>query len=57
VWLVIRNADGLTQWMNATAYLKEHSVAGREVEQIVSSGEPFTAAAVRDVRDRVLGKS
>jgi small GTP-binding protein len=57
VWLVVRNADGTTRWMNATAYLKEHRVGGREVKQIVFHGEPFTAAAVRAMRDKVLGKS
>jgi hypothetical protein len=57
VWLVIRKADGVTRWMNATKYLKEHSVGGREVKQIIFAGESFTVAAVRAVRDKVLGKS
>jgi hypothetical protein len=42
--------------MNATAYLKEHSVGVREVKQIIFNGEVFTAAAVRAMRDEVLGK-
>ncbi len=56
VWLVIRKSDGATRWMNATAYLKEHSVGGREVKHITFVGEPFTADAVRMMRDRVVGK-
>jgi len=53
---VIRNSDGMTRRMNATAYLKEHSVGGRQVNQITLVGEPFTAAAIREMRDLVLGK-
>jgi hypothetical protein len=56
VWLIIRNADGQTRWMNATVYLKEHSVGGREVKQIIFNGEPFTAGAVRAMRDQMVGK-
>ena len=56
VWLVIRNSNGVARWMNATAYLKEHSVGGRDVKQITFNGEPFTADAVRAMRDRVLAK-
>jgi hypothetical protein len=35
---------------------REHD-GGREVKQIVFNGEPFTAAAFRTMRDKVLGKS
>ncbi len=56
VWLVVRNSDGRTRWMNATAYLKQHGIGGRDVKQIVFNGEPFTADAVRAMRDKVLGK-
>jgi small GTP-binding protein len=57
VWLVVRKSNGVTRWMNATAYLKEHSTGGRVVKQIVFNGEPFTVQAVRAMRDRVLGKA
>ena len=43
--------------MNATAYLKAHSSGGRVVKQIVFNGEPFTVAAIREMRDQLLGKA
>jgi hypothetical protein len=43
--------------MDVSAYLNRERDASREVKQIVFDGEPFTAAAVRAMRDRILGKS
>jgi small GTP-binding protein len=57
VMLVVRTSDGRIRWMDVRSYLQRERDAGREVKQIVFSGEPFTAAAVRAARDRVLGKS
>jgi GTPase SAR1 family protein len=57
IMLVVRTSDGRIRWMDVRAYLQREHDAGREVKQIVFNGEPFTAAAVRAVRDKVLGKS
>jgi hypothetical protein len=57
VMLVVRTSDGQIRWMDVRAYLRREHDAGREVKQIAFTGEPFTAAAVRAVRDKVLGKS
>jgi GTPase SAR1 family protein len=57
VMLVIRTSDEQIRWMDVRAYLQREQQAGREVKQIVFNGEPFTAAAVRAMRDRILGKS
>jgi GTPase SAR1 family protein/DNA-directed RNA polymerase subunit RPC12/RpoP len=57
VMLVVRTSDGRIRWMDVRAYLQRERDAGREVKQIVFNGEPFTAATVRTMRDKVLGKS
>lgn len=51
VMLVIRTSDGQIRWMNVTEYLKKQ---GQAVKQIVFDGEPFTAASLWRMRDRVL---
>jgi hypothetical protein len=40
--------------MDVRAYLQREHDTGGEAKQIVFNGEPFTAAAVRAVRDRAL---
>jgi WD40 repeat protein len=57
VMLVVRTSDERIRWMDVRAYVQREHDAGREVKQIVFNGEPFTAAAVRMMRDKVLGKS
>jgi hypothetical protein len=52
VMLVIRTSDGQIRWMNVTEYLKKQDKVAR---QIVFDGEPFTAASLWRMRDRVLG--
>ena len=56
VMLVIRTSDGEIRWMNVTEHLKQKS-KGRKtpVRQIVFAGEPFTAANLRRLRDKLLG--
>jgi GTPase SAR1 family protein/DNA-directed RNA polymerase subunit RPC12/RpoP len=56
VMLVVRTSDGRIRWMDVRTYLRREHDAGRDVKQISFHGEPFTAAAVRAVRDQVLGK-
>lgn len=51
VMLVIRTSDGQIRWMNVTEYLKKQ---GKTVKQIVFDGEPFTAASLWRMRDKVL---
>jgi hypothetical protein len=41
--------------MDVRAYLQRERDAGREVQQIVFNGEPFTAAAVLKARNKALG--
>ena len=57
VMLVVRTSDGRIRWMDVRDYLQREQVAGREVKQIVFNGEPFTAATVRAMRDKILKKS
>jgi GTPase SAR1 family protein len=57
VMLVVRTSDGRIRWMDVRAYLQRERDAGSEVKQIVFNGEPFTAASLRTMRDKVLGKS
>lgn len=52
VMLVIRTSDGGIRWMNVTEYLKKQ---GQAVKLITFDGEPFTAASLWRMRDRVLG--
>lgn len=52
VMLVIRTSDGQIRWMNVTEYLNKQ---GKAVKQITFDGEPFTAASLWRMRDRVLG--
>jgi len=40
--------------MDVTEYLKQHSEDGKKVRQIVFDGEPFTAANLQKIRDRLL---
>jgi WD40 repeat protein len=56
VMLVVRESDGRIRWMDVRAYLQREYDAGREVKQIVFNGEPFTADAVRTMRDKIVGK-
>ena len=51
VMLVIRTSDGQIRWMNVTEYLNKQ---GKAVKQIVFDGEPFTAASLWRMRDKVL---
>lgn len=51
VMLVIRTSDGQIRWMNVTEYLKKQ---GKAVKQITFDGEPFTAASLWRMRDKVL---
>ena len=51
VMLVIRTSDGQIRWMNVTDYLKQH---GRNTTQIIFDGEPFTAANLIRMRDKLL---
>jgi WD40 repeat protein/DNA-directed RNA polymerase subunit RPC12/RpoP len=57
VMLVVRTSDGRIRWMDVRDYLQREHDAGRAVKQIVFNGDPFTAATVRTMRDKVLGKS
>ena len=50
--LVIRTSDGQIRWMKVTEYLKKQ---GKAVKQITFDGEPFTAASLWRMRDKVLG--
>jgi small GTP-binding protein len=55
VMLVIATSDGVIRWMNITEYLKRESEGGKKaVKQIVFSGEPFDADAVRRLRDQLI---
>ncbi len=56
VMLVVRTSDGRIRWMDVRAYLQLKHDAGFEVKQIDFHGEPFVAAAVRAIRDKMLGK-
>lgn len=51
VMLVIRTSDGQIRWMNVSEYLKRHP--GETT--VVFDGEPFTAANVAAMRDRICG--
>lgn len=51
VMLVIRTSDGQIRWMNVTEYLKKQ---GKAVKQITFDGEPFTAASLWRMRDKVI---
>ena len=55
VMLVVRTSDGAIRWMEVSKYLKENSRGSQKVKQIVFTGEPFTAAALRQMRDQILG--
>jgi WD40 repeat protein len=55
VMLVIRTSDGRIRWMDVRDYLQREHDAGREIKQIVFGGEPFTAATIRAMRDKILG--
>src|SRR5262249_26152519 len=55
VMLVARTSDGGIRWMDVRAYLRREHDAGREGEQIRFDGEPFTAKAVRTLRDTPSG--
>jgi hypothetical protein len=48
VMLVIRTSDGRIRWMNITAYIEQY---GTNIKQIEFQGEPFTANAIRQMRD------
>ena len=49
--LVIRTSDGQIRWINAAEYLNKQ---GKAVKQVVFDGEPFTAANLWQMRDKVL---
>jgi hypothetical protein len=53
VMLVIRTSDGTIRWMNITEYLQKQK--RKQGKRIVFNGEPFTAQALRRLRDTVLG--
>jgi hypothetical protein len=52
VMLVIRTSDGTIRWMNVTECLQKQG--RKQAKQVVFKGEPFTAQALRRLRDRVL---
>lgn len=54
VMLVIRTSDGQIRWMNVTDYLVKLKGQDKAVKQIVFDGEPFTAASLWRMRERVL---
>jgi WD40 repeat protein len=55
VMLVVRTSDGVSRWMDVTAYLEERTRSGEvPVRHIVFEGEPFTAFTVLRLRDRHL---
>jgi hypothetical protein len=58
VMLVIRTSDGEIRWMDISAYLKapDQSLRGerRAANQIIFKGEPFTAANLQRMRDRLI---
>ncbi|MGE0883743.1 MAG: DUF4365 domain-containing protein [Blastocatellales bacterium] len=51
VMLVVRDGGGRILWMNLTEHLQQRQA----VKQITFDGEPFTAASLWRMRDRVLG--
>lgn len=53
VMLVIRTSDGRIRWMDVQQYLFEQV----DATQIVFSGEPFTAASLRQLRNRIVGQA
>jgi hypothetical protein len=55
VMLVIRTSDGTIRWMHVTEYLQKQG--RKQVKQVVFKGEPFTAQALRQLRDRLLQTS
>jgi hypothetical protein len=57
VMLVVRTSDGRIRWMDVRAYLQREHDAGREVKQIVFNGEPFTPAALLELRKTILNKA
>jgi GTPase SAR1 family protein len=50
VMLVVRSSDGRIRWMDVTAYLLENPSAS----DIMFEGEPFTAASLRQMRNKVI---
>src|SRR5262249_4794251 len=52
VMLVIRTSDGTIRWMNVTKYLQKQG--RKQMKQVVFKGEPFTAQALQQLRDRLL---
>ncbi len=40
--------------MNVSDYLKRKSAGGKQAKQIVFDGEPFDAANLRKMRDRLI---
>ena len=54
VFLVIRTSDGKIRWMNVTTYLNQQTDGGKQIKQIVFTGEEFTASNLRNIRDRLI---
>ena len=53
VMLVIRTSDGEIRWMDVSAYLKDgRGERGKNPNQVIFRGEPFTALNVQRMRDR-----
>ena len=54
VMLVIRRSDGITRWMDVSAYLREHrNEDGKPVREVVFKGEAFDVQNIRSLRDRL----
>lgn len=54
VMLVIRTSDGTIRWMDVSEALRRQSKEGKGQRPIVFKGETFTAASVREWRERVF---
>jgi len=54
VMLVIRTSNGEIRWMDVSAYLKRESSSGREVKQVVFTGERFDVMSVQTWRKKLL---
>ena len=54
VMLVIRTSDGIARWMDVSEYLKREIKAGKQVKQLVFTGELLTESSLRGIRDRFV---
>lgn len=57
VYLVIRDSEGNTRWMEIRNHLKHLSNNGKKmIKQIIFQGERFDVMAIRRLRDKMLPK-